>query len=88
MQIKNKEFMKTLGNIIKNHRQLSGKSIYKISAESFITKSTWLRIENGNYKDINLTSLWKIAEGLEISPDIILKQLKEELGKNFSLIDE
>lgn len=80
--------MKTLGNIIKNHRQLSGKSIYKISAESFITKSTWLRIENGNYKDINLTSLWKIAEGLEISPDIILKQLKEELGKNFSLIDE
>lgn len=88
MQEKSTKLIKTLGEIIMRHRLLTGKSIYKISAESSVTKATWRRIELGFHKDVNLTSLWKIAEGLEISPEVLIKELKENLGANFSLIDD
>ena len=77
-----------LGEIIKEHRVATGKSMYKISAESSILKSTWRRIENGTYKDVNLSSVWKIAEGLEIPPEELIKELREKLGSDFSLIEE
>ncbi len=77
-----------LGEIIKEHRVATGKSMYKISAESSILKSTWRRIENGTYKDVNLSSVWKIAEGLEIPPEELIKELREKLGDDFSLIEE
>lgn len=87
MQEKNERFINTLGEIIKEHRLLCNKSIYKISAESNIPKTTWRRIEQGCHKDILLTSLWKIAEGLEIKPETLIKELTDKLGNEFTLID-
>ncbi|MBQ8476713.1 helix-turn-helix transcriptional regulator, partial [bacterium] len=66
MQTKAEIIIKTLGEIIKSHRLKTGKSIHQISAESWVPKPTWNRIENGKYQDIKLTNLWKIAEGLDI----------------------
>lgn len=87
MQGKKEILVKALGEIIKSRRETSGKTIYKISAESQMSKSTWREAELGVCKDINLSTLWKISEGLEINPAVIIDELYIKLGKEFSLID-
>lgn len=88
MQEKLEIFIHTLGEIIKEHRISKNKSIYKISAESEIPKSTWRKIEQGCHKDIYLSSLWKIADGLEMQPELLIKELREKLGNKFSLTED
>ncbi len=90
MQANNKAsiIIKTLGEIVRELRQKSNKSIYKIAAEASMSKSTWREVEVFACNNINLTTFWKIAEGLEIPPEILLIKLKEKLPKDFSLIDE
>ena len=87
MQAKAEKLLKTLGEIIKEHRNNLEKSVYKISAEASIPKTTWRRIEENIHKDIYFTSIWKIAEGLDIPLENLIVELKERLGKDFSLID-
>lgn len=77
--------IKVLGEIIKEYREAKGKTIYSISAESSMSKSTWREAELGVCNDINLTTLWKIAEGLEITPAKLLEELSSRLGTEFSL---
>lgn len=77
--------VKEFGKIIKAYRLKQNKSIYKISAECSIHKDTWRLIENGLVKDIKISSLWKIAEGLELNPEDLLKELKDALGKEFTI---
>lgn len=81
----NIKLIKTLGEIIKSHREEKNKTIYGISAESSMSKSTWREVELGVCNDINLTTLWKVAEGLEITPASLLTELSERLGNEFSL---
>ena len=80
--------IRTLGNILKRHRIAQRKTIYKISAEVSMSKATWREAEIGACKDIKLTTLWKIAEGLEIPLENIINEVKEELGAGFSLTEE
>lgn len=83
----NKElFQKTLGTIIKQHRLKSKKSISRISAEIGMTKSMWADLEKG-IKDPQMSTLWRICEGLEIEVFEVLKELKKELNKNFTFIE-
>lgn len=81
------KFMKTLGEIIKSHRKSLDKSIYLISAEASIPKSTWREIELGLCRDIRLSTLWKVAEGLDIDIVDLIKELKQHLGSDFTLSD-
>lgn len=74
-----------LGEIIKKHRLEQKKSIYKISAECSIHKDSWRLIEKGLVNDIKLSSLWKIAEGLELEPTEILNEAKSILGQDFTI---
>ena len=82
-----KEFIPVLGDIIKSHRNKLKKSIYMISAEAFTPRSTWRDVEFGVSKNINLSTFCKIAEGLDITPWELLKELCEKLGKDFSFTD-
>ena len=50
-----------------------------------MSKSTWREAELGSCNDINLTTLWKIAEGLEVTPASLLTELRDKLGDDFSL---
>jgi len=34
-------------------------------------------------KDINLSTIWKIADGLEISPSELIKEVEKKLDKDF-----
>lgn len=81
------KFMKVLGEIVKLHRKELKKSIYAISAESCISKSTWREIELGVCKDIKLKSLYKIAYGLNIPVSTLLKELENSLGSNNTFFD-
>ena len=74
-----------LGDIIKKHRLEQKKTIYKISAECAIHKDSWRLIEKGLVHDIKISSIWKIAEGLDIDPIDLLSEAKEVLGKDFTI---
>lgn len=52
-----------------------------------MSKSTWREAELGVCKDINLSTLWKISEGLNITLADIIIELQSELGEGFSLAD-
>lgn len=82
-----KEYIVTLGNLIKSHREKLNKSIYMIAAETGIPRSTWRDVEFGESNDINLSNFCKIAEGLDIYPWDLLKELYNKLGKDFSFTD-
>ena len=83
----NQIFMSILGNVIEKYRKLHNKSIYSISAEVSMSKSTWREAEKGACNDIKLTTLWKIAEGLEMRPSDLLKEIENQLGEDFSFIE-
>lgn len=77
-----------LSEIIERRRLAIGKSMYEISAECGISKSTWREAELGLCKNINLSTLMLIADGLEVPLSDIIKELYEKLGDDFTLIDE
>jgi len=82
-----RNFIKRLGQLIKIHREKTNKSIYTISAEASVPRSTWRDVEFGVSSDINLTNFCKIAEGLDIPADELLRELLNDLGKKFSFTD-
>lgn len=76
----------TLAQVVKNHRKLQNKSISKISAEIGMTKSMWTDLERG-IKDPQFSTLLRVAEALDIALEELIKEVKEKLGKDFTLID-
>ncbi len=49
-------------------------------------KSMWADLENG-IKDPQFSTLWRIAEGLDIKPHILVKLIEDELGEEFSFLE-
>ena len=84
MQDTKKELLKITGNIIKKYRGI--KSISLLSNEIELSKSIWSEVEKGN-KDIQLTTLWRISEGLNIKPSELIKEIENILGKDFSFLE-
>lgn len=79
-------FQKELGKLVKKYRLELKKSISLISAEIGMTKSMWADLEKG-IKDPQLSTLWRVCEGLEVEPADILKELKTTLGNNFTFVE-
>ena len=46
----------------------------------------WADLEKG-IKDPQLSTLWRVCEGLEVEPADILKELKTMLGNNFTFVE-
>lgn len=84
MQETKRELLKITGNIIKKYRGI--KSISLLSNEIELSKSIWSEVEKGN-KDIQLTTLWRISEGLNIKPSELIKEIENMLGKDFSFLE-
>jgi len=74
-----------LAEIVKKHRQALKKSIYAVSAECSLAKNTWRDVELQICKDPAFSTIWKIAEGLDMYPDELIKEVREKLGDKFSL---
>lgn len=75
-----------LGKIIKNYRLKTNKSISLLTAEIGMTKSLLADTEKG-IKDPQFSTLWRLAQGLDIPLSDIVKKLESELSSDFSLID-
>ena len=78
-----KELQQATAKVVKTHRT---KSIAKSADEIGMGKSLWADLENG-IKDPQISTLWRIAEGLDIKPNILIKMVEKELGANFSFIE-
>ncbi len=76
----------TLASIVKKHRVEHNKSMFLISAEIGIARTMWGDLEKA-IKDPQLSTLWRIAEALEIPLSELIKELEAELGHDFSLIE-
>lgn len=85
--LKNKKLMQVrLGLIVKKLRKQTNKSISLLTAEVGMTKSLLADTEKG-IKDPQLSTLWRIAQGLNIPLSEIIKLLETELEENFTLIE-
>ena len=83
---KRKILQEAISKIVKEQRLLINKSISLVSDEIGITKSIWADLEKG-IKDPQLSTFFRIAEGLEIPPHTLLKLIEEHLDKNFSFLE-
>ncbi len=75
-----------LAEVIKQKRLEQKKSISLISAEVGMTKSMWADMEKG-IKDPQFSTLFRMAEGLNISIINLLGEAIRQLPEDFSLID-
>ena len=76
----------TLAKYVKEKRLEQNKSLCRISAEILMSKSMWLDLEKG-IKDPQLSTLWRVSEALSVPLEVLIKDIKEKLGDDFSLID-
>ena len=79
------KLLNAIANVIKNNRSVQNKSISKISAEILMSKSMWADLEKG-IKDPQFSTIWRICEALELPFESFVREIKLELGKDFTLI--
>lgn len=83
MQELKKELQQAIAKVVREHRT---KSITKSADEIAMGKSMWADLENG-IKDPQFSTLWRIAEGLDIKPHILVKMIEDELREDFSFLE-
>lgn len=83
MQELKKILQKAVATVIKKTRK---KSITKSADEIAMGKSIWADLENG-IKDPQFSTLWRIAEGLEIKPHKLVEMIEDEVGSDFSFLE-
>ena len=84
MQAKKQKLQNAIAKVVKEHRT---KSITRSADEIGMGKSMWADLENG-IKDPQLSTVWRIAEGLDIKPHVLIKLIENQLGEDFSFIED
>ncbi len=84
MQDKRAKFLKVLAAVVKKYREKSKVSINQAAHEIDLSKSIWSVIEQGK-RDPQLTTLWKIAEVLNIPLSQIIADMEKELNNDYFL---
>ena len=84
MQDLKKELQLAIAKIVKVNRT---KSITKSADEIGMGKSMWADLENG-IKDPQFSTFWRIAEGLDIKPSVLVKMIEDDLGEDFSFLED
>lgn len=84
MQDLRKKLQLATAKVIKENRK---KSITKSAEEIGMWKSMWADLENG-IKDPQLSTLWRVAEGLDIKPSVLVQMIEKELGEDFSFLED
>ena len=87
LEIKNKKLLyKTLGTIIRKLREKDKKSVYINSAVCGMSTNSWNRVEKAASLDPSFTTIWKIAEALDMKPSELIRKVEDKLGDKFSLL--
>jgi len=83
----NKQILQsTIAETIKEKRLCKNKTISLISNEIGMTKSMWADLEK-KIKDPQISTLWRISEGLDTPLSNIIKEIEDKVGNKFSLIE-
>lgn len=85
MQPRKLELQNAIGIVIKKLRKNT--SITQLAYEIDLSKSIWSELEKGN-KDIQISTFWRIAEALDIKPSELLIKVEQELGADFSFLED
>lgn len=83
---KESEYCKYLSDTIKNLRKQRRKSLNSLAFDSFLSPSTFCRIEN-NQNTPQITKIAQIAQGLEIPLSELIIEMEKTLPKNFNFSD-
>lgn len=72
-----RETLKKFGERVRAIREEKRLSVYDVTGEDMLVKTRqhWQRIENGQ-KNINLTTVVKVAKSLEVTPEALVKGLQ------------
>lgn len=85
---KNLQLLKAIGKVIKDYRITNlKKSTTKLADEYDLQSGTLSKIENGQ-TSCKVQTLWQISEAMDIKISTLFKMVEEELGEEFTLIDE
>ncbi len=76
----------TLAEVIKEYRLGQNRSISLLSREVNLSKSIWSDLEKG-IKDPQFSTLWKVAESLNVPLSQIIKVMEENLKNKLSFIE-
>jgi transcriptional regulator with XRE-family HTH domain len=91
MPVKSEKFLllkKSIGKIFSEIRKGNNKiSLTQLSYQYDIDKGNLSRIERG-ISDCRISTAWRIAEAAGIKFSDFAKMLEDELGKDFTFIDE
>lgn len=91
MQYKNEKtlkYIKTLGKVIHEKRiKCSDKSRYNFCNSYELDSTNLRRIENGEIEP-KITMLLRVAEALGISLSELIKNVEDELGDDFHVIEQ
>ena len=79
--------LKTVGEIIKEQRLAKNKGILLHAYEYDIPSSSLSLIEKGK-RDIQLTTLWKIANSFDMTLGEFIAQVEKRLPKDFQIIED
>lgn len=82
------QFKKAVGNVIRNIRlSRTDMSLNKLALEYDFDKGNLSKTERGLYS-IYLITAWQLSEALGLKFSEFAKLLEQELGEDFTLIDE
>ena len=87
MQDNKQRLQKVLASVIRKNRKSCNKSMSLLSNEIMLAKSLWSDLEKGK-KDPQFSTLWRIAEGLEIPLSLLIKEVEDRLNGSVSFIDD
>lgn len=79
--------LSVIGSLIREKRTAQNKGILLFSYEYDISNSSIAMLEKGK-RDVQITTLWKLANALGMSFSEFVMELERRLPPNFKLIDD
>lgn len=79
--------LSVIGSLIREKRTEQNKGILLFSYEYDISNSSIAMLEKGK-RDVQITTLWKLANALGMSFSEFVMELERRLPPNFKLIDD
>ena len=79
--------LSVIGSLIREKRTEQNKGILLFSYEYDISNSSIAMLEKGK-RDVQITTLWKLANALGLSFSEFVMELERRLPPNFKLIDD